>query len=486
MRVPDNSLPELIQSLTRRERKNFKKWALAGGQKPDYLVLFDAIQDQLHQQGKYNETEIIQRFPEYKKHSNFSVKKSDLYDSIIRSIREMGLGKNKALSIEIQEIEIILGKQLYEKALTKIGGAKRRAEKEEKFEELIILLRHEKGCRRFKEDESEYLESIHGIQLEIERIEKLRQNLSHFDAIYEKDYYILSNGFRNTGEYDPDILAKLQEYPLLKSEANAISVRAKRLFYILRRALLTAMGKFTELHIVNAALLKLYAENEFLRDQDYEEFIICHSLQARFLILVGRVEDGLEYARKMLEIPLKQVSHQKKILENYFRVILPLSNDRLIPKLSNLEIEPFIQLIEKGGSQPQSVRQIEHYFWLGKHYLSICEFENAKKWFEKITLQNWGKNRLKIQGITRLLILICYAELNKFDLLELHSGPTLRFLKRNEMFYEIGQEMVRFLRKNYENFHSSSLLPFKTTWAQIFPEPYGHFKKYFDFDKMNW
>ncbi|MCB9235862.1 MAG: hypothetical protein H6581_29710 [Bacteroidia bacterium] len=439
MKTPDSALHEIIHSLSIGERRNFIQWATAQGRVPNYLVLFKAIQAQKN----YNEAQLKEEYPEFRSHSNFSVKKKELFDAILRSLREMGTGKNKPITAEIEEINILMERGQFSKALTKVHYCKNICRERELFHESIILLRLERKCYRNLDDPADYPTTVIRIENEIDQVLKLKENLDLFERAYETDFYVLINSFNTSREIGSALISKLAENPIFQSEEATRSVRALQIFHSVLKVIERSKNDFSAtLHHTNQ-LIGLFESNTFLMEEDFNDYLRCLVNQANLFLYLGETTTAMEVATKIKNLTPPNASFKERIILSYFWVILPASNDNLFPKLRQEEINTLVELILTKQSYFPKATLMHNYYLLGAHHFWNSDFAEARKWFEEITLANWGRTNLTLQGASRLLILFCYYELGKMDLFEINFGPTLRYLKKHQVFSNVAKLILK-------------------------------------------
>lgn len=128
---------QLIKSLTRGEKRNFRMLAqLTSGDKK-YLQLFDTL-DGLDE---YNEAKILKKFrkdPSFEK--QFAYNKNYLYNSILNSLAYFHKGADSELSSLTIQVKILSEKSLFHQAKKLLRKVKEKVIAQERFEELLKLL----------------------------------------------------------------------------------------------------------------------------------------------------------------------------------------------------------------------------------------------------------------------------------------------------------------------------------------------------------
>ena len=138
-----SELFDLIQSLTKSEKRFFKlSSSLQSGDK-NYLKLFD----QIDKQSEYNEDEIKEVFKNESFIKHLPSEKNHLYKVILKSLRSFHSDRSisSVLRQEIKNIEILFQKALYKECGKFITRAKKKAYDHEKFYYLFELISWEKN-----------------------------------------------------------------------------------------------------------------------------------------------------------------------------------------------------------------------------------------------------------------------------------------------------------------------------------------------------
>ncbi|MCB9233301.1 MAG: hypothetical protein H6581_16710 [Bacteroidia bacterium] len=428
------------------ERRNFVQWAKSMGKNPNYLVLFEEILGQ----ETYNEDEIKKKHPGYAQHSNFSEKKKELFNAILRSLREVGVGKSKPITVEIEEITLLIGRYQFQKSITKIGLAKRKAIESEKFDETLILLRLEKRCLKVFEQPNPFQILVYQINKEIQRVKQLRENLEEYESVFETDFYILNNAFNSGRVFDQNLVSNIESNPLFLNPEHALSIRAKVIFFTVGITLKRARQNFKEARDYSNQLIKLFESNPFLAKEYFDDYLRNLFVNANLQFLTGNIPAGMDASLKIKRVNPANKTLKVRSISTYFLAVLPASNEAIIPRIEEQEIKEFASVLEKYRHYYSKERLLGNYFLIGLHYFWQANYRTARTYFEKITLHNWGNAYLKRQGVSKVLGLVCYCLTKEEDLFDLHYEPTVRYLFRNEIFTQVSIPFLRELKKGID------------------------------------
>jgi len=156
MKIPTNNLFELIHSMSAAEKRYFKRHYASD--KNLTTELFDFVNGL----NEYNEEEVKSHFEATKLAKNLKVYKVQLSDTLLKSLISYHAKNSEKSKIRqgLEEIDILLEKQLYDMALSKIRKIKDIAIKKEEIEYLIPILQCELKLHTFFSDTFEKGEQI--------------------------------------------------------------------------------------------------------------------------------------------------------------------------------------------------------------------------------------------------------------------------------------------------------------------------------------
>lgn len=144
----------LIKSLTRTEKSNFKKDAVAfGGKNAKYLLLFEAME----KQKEFDKSALLKKLEDEKLSRNFSMAKSYLYEALLKSlhIHRKTHGYNSVLETLISQAQVLFRKGLFLDSNSIVKKAKQLAYKTDNFQAIIKLIgMQQKMHRRFPFDKN--------------------------------------------------------------------------------------------------------------------------------------------------------------------------------------------------------------------------------------------------------------------------------------------------------------------------------------------
>ena len=229
---PSTELFNLIQSLSKSEKRFFKlSSSLQDGEK-NYLKLFDAIE----KQKSYNEKEIKLLFKAEKFIQHLPSEKNHLYKLILKSLR--GYYSDHSISStlkqDLKNIEILYKKALYKECVKILKRSKKIAVNYEKFYYLFELISWEKLLIEEAYEQGEFNEDLDLlIEEEVTVIEKLR-NLAEYHIIYSKINYIFRSGGFSRSDKERLQVDEIANNHLIKGKNTALSSRAASICYYIQ------------------------------------------------------------------------------------------------------------------------------------------------------------------------------------------------------------------------------------------------------------
>ena len=278
---PSTELFNLIQSLSKSEKRFFKlSSSLQTGEK-NYLKLFDIIE----KQSSYNEETIKKTFSKEKFIKHLPSEKNHLYKLILKSLRGFHADNSisSILKQEIKNVEILYRKALYKECVKFIKRAKKIANDHEKFYYLFELISWEKLLIEEAFEEGEFNKDLDLlIEEEMEVIEKLR-NLAEYHMIYSRINYIFRSGGFSRNENERLEVDKIANHHLIKGKNTALSDRAASICYYIqgfcnatKRDFSTAMTKFqrTKSILDKNPLIKSDLPERYVRT--LKNLVFCH------------------------------------------------------------------------------------------------------------------------------------------------------------------------------------------------------------------
>jgi len=423
---------ELIKSMSATEKRYFivraEKIRNIDGNIPDYYILFQL----LVKREFFNEKEVAQELLKKvgkKSFSNFTVKKNELYDALMKRLKSYHFNKSKKsadyIKVLLQDSNFLFKRGLYQQANKKIRAARKMAEKCGDTLSLIEMNRLER----------EFLRTNRVVKME-KRLEELHQE----EKKLIKDLTVEAE--RNK-DYD-NLLAKLltknrltnkKDVEQLKSEYNHLEkfLDGKDLPIQAERFLLSSLISYYYLLGNNEqadSLMKLvfqWWKNNNLWKEKMPHYYI--SALSNVLSTYNREKNYSEFLKTLEILEKFDINTQhEKTLRFYF-----LMHQRLMYYLNSGLINEACSLskrIEKGlkvnnlseANHIMLINNVVIAHFLNSNFLECIRWIKFYKPFKKM-----ARGKLKIQ-FSQILKLIAYYELGDMNNFDKTYGATLRYL----------------------------------------------------------
>lgn len=446
---PSTELFNLIQSLSKSEKRFFKlSSSLQDGEK-NYLKLFDAIE----KQKSYDEKEIKLLFKAEKFIQHLPSEKNHLYKLILKSLR--GYYSDHSISStlkqDLKNIEILYKKALYKECVKILKRSKKIAVNYEKFYYLFELISWEKLLIEEAYEQGEFNEDLDLlIEEEVTVIEKLR-NLAEYHIIYSKINYIFRSGGFSRSDKERLQVDEIANNHLIKGKNTALSSRAASICYYIQGFCNATKRDF------NTALLK-FQRTKYILDSNP---LIKNDLPWRYVRTLGNIINCLIESNNLIKaqellIELNELNNQKNFKSLDIKVkLFTIYNDaqlaifekkgdfqKALRHIDNMELG-FSDLKNKLNKE----QTIQFYYRISYLYFGSGLYKNALKWVNKILNDNEQILRQDIYSFAKLFNLILHYELNNYDLLDYITKSTLRFLKKSEKNYKSDLVLIKYLKQ---------------------------------------
>jgi len=456
-------LVDLIQSLSKSEKRYFKLMAgLQRGEK-NYLELMNAIA----KQKDYNETQLLKKFKDRSFTKNFGVAKSDLYKLILKSLRQYHSQNSTTSQLTdlLKDIEILYQKGLYEQCQGLIRKGISLAHKSDKFLFKPLFIFWERALNQthyYSFDENTIEQSWKDVK------DALEQGIGYNDywkvsslcfLYYQK--YSLSGD-----KLSKKKLELMQQNPLLEKE-QATSFLARQLFYNTQIFFSQVEGNLEASLVYAKQIVDLFEANPLILKNNLKSYIIvCHNYIS-ILIDVGAYREAKEKIDWLPQILLKYPKqHQKTIEMLVFRyeayLELTIANrtcqfDRVKTKLSR-----FHQQLELFSADIGAFGILKIYYQLSYLYFLMEDYNESQFCCYKI-LQSQGLDWNKESFHINLIYLLAHYELGNVDLQESIGRQLYRMLRTEKNFSDFEHILSSFVRKLPLVYKNKALLKLYTT-----------------------
>jgi hypothetical protein len=444
-----DSLHQLIKSLSKSEKRNFKLYTnrLQGNEDSKFMTLFDVL-DKL---ADYNEEKILQKAQDISK-AQLSNLKAHLYKQILLSLRLQA--SNQDLDIYLREqmdyARLLYNKGLYTQSLKMLDKAKVTAAEFEKNTILLEILEFEKHI------ESQYVtRSIDSTAEEITtkanslnkkiigtnvfsnlgiRLYGLYLRTSHVRN--EKDYLFVSEFFKsNLPAYNLEELSFFEKMYLFQSYVWYN--------YIVQDFLMCYKyaSRWVDLFEENAHLVPVYADLYLkgLHNLLASLFFINH--KQKFAEVLGTLE-------KLKEEEFISSSENNSVLLFQYIYLNKINFHFMNGTFSEgLKVVPEIEVgFERFNKKIDDNRILNFYYKIGCLFFGSGDNEKAIEYLNKVN-SHPSQLRGDLQSFARILNLIAHYEMGNNEMVQYQIRSVYRFLSKLEEMNQVQQYIINFLRK---------------------------------------
>ncbi|MCG8605082.1 hypothetical protein MJD09_08800 [bacterium] len=435
------SLFSLIKSLSKSEKRYFKLFASANGNK-NYLLLFNFIDKQT----EYDEEAVRTHFKDKKFAMQLHVTKNYLASLILKSLRNYYTKISKAAELKdlLRDIEILFTKELYDQchyAIEKALAIAKRYERQHDMLEIYgwkrRLLLERLGREKSQEPINEILEH------EKDALQKLA-SLNEYWSLTINFFEML-----NDNSAGPDLLAT---HPLLKSAEHAATFQARVLYHHILYVKNMVTDNLPEAeHQISDLINYIEQRPEFIK-QDPSSYITAISNKIGICLFTKNLRSVPKLLSKIKAIPatygLKEQSPVTiKLLLRTFNLELELYRDTgEIQRGIALVVEVKKFLEQWRGAIPADYKLLLQYQFAYLYYMN-GDYKNSLYWIKEIIRTNFGTVREDIQSFTLLLNLIVHFELGNITVLKYAVDSCRRFLKKKRNLYRFERLLLSFFSR---------------------------------------
>lgn len=464
-------LHRLIKSLSKGDRRNFKVYARLQDGDKKYVQLFDAI----GKQDVYDEKKLLKQFKGERFTNQFSVAKNYLYNYILKTLHVFQKDPHAELTTLIHQVEILIGKNLFDQAQKLLRKAKHMAERHERFGELLELLYHERQILHQRQKAKEYDVFIEDIQRQEREANAKMQNLMEYFHLYDDVYRLIKKAGSARGEEEGEEVRVILAHEMVASDTAPLSTLAKiKRFQILvdGHRFLHEYKKSLELSV---NLIELYDQNPSIRKENNDKYIKILSNLGNYSFQLGDKAGAVEAMDKLKGLDTFSENEDILVFESYFILKLGYCIDTLDFQEGVKAVEEFeTQLPGLIGKFSKSV-ELTMYYLIGYLYFLGGQPSSALPWVNRILNEPRTELRMDFQCMARLLNLIVHYDLGNRENLGYDINSAYRFISNRNRLFGFERTILKHLRA-LANIHPDQLEvdlldSFKSELGQVFENP---------------
>jgi hypothetical protein len=446
-----DSVFQLIHSLQKSEKRNFKLYVQRNSSSPDLKIVqfFDA----LDKMKEYDEKELINKTVNLKR-EQLSNMKAHLYRQILASLRL--LESNENIDIQLHEqldyARILYNKGLYLQSLKILDRVKENAKAHNQVSFLIEVLFLEKKIEtlhitRSMQDRADALTSeSNDTNVQLVRVTKL-SNL----ALQLYSWYI-KNGHARNNEDEKVVESYFQEH--LAEDVKKPEGFYEKLYYNQSYCWYAFIRQdFLMYYRYTQKWVDLFTDESGMKEIETANYIkgLHNLLNAHFTL---RNYDGFNKALILLEnfrdSEIVKQSNNNRVQVFLYLYVAKISKHFLEGTFKEgLAIVPEItQQLKEFNIYLDHHRVLVFYYKIASLYFGAGDYGTAIDYLNKII--NWKVDlRTDLQCYARLLHLISHYELGNFQLLEYLIKSVYRFMAKMQNLSLVEEEVFKFLRKSF-------------------------------------
>ncbi len=424
--ISKDDLYRLIQSMSKSEKRYFKLDTKKSGEQTNYLRLFDAINDM----ADYDEDKLKKKFQGEKFIKHLSQEKKYLYEAILRSMRNYNSDKSSLAQIKesLLDARYLYDRGLYDQSGKILKKVKKTATQFEDYLALLEIIKVElqlvnESQRKTVEEEIETL-----IKEKDEILLLVQEEFKHLD-IYYRLFTKVAQKFELKDENNHKQLEAIAPFESLASQNPPQSKTAQRRLYQSLANYYQLIGNYDKSHEYHYKVVEWWDDNlESRGEQSYRYLIdLSNYLQTSFYL--GKTE----HVSRLLE-QLDKGKPQNFREESV--IFQKVTMNRLLYHLNHNEFDQALALVPTietglGKYKVNSTSRLVLTINTSILFFVKGQYENCKRWIEKITKMSKSKNRQDLQCLARLLYLVAQYELGEIDTLDSNFRAVQRFFVGN-------------------------------------------------------
>lgn len=424
---------ELVKSMTKSEKRYFKIASELFRSNNLSVKLFD----QLDKMQSYNDVVFYESLKSYGSKNKISSVKSQLFYSILKSLREFHYKKKKRFEVKnlIDFADILFEKGLFEQCRKLLDKAERIADENDYIillDELTIL-----------QNRLAYIEG-NVSQLETQLIKQStkyskarisNQRIAVLEKLFTEIKLIWVKGHRSVQDTNRIEIERIINHDFMRAEFERETVEETYYYHLIRGYYFYLKGEGD---------LCIYHKREVLRISSDEFYKVCDSPRIwltnakSYLAALGHFGTLEEFELSSDEVQ-EQLKHMPfsitsqsfvdnvriLIYENKLNLLF-LKRDFEKAAILAAEHEDFIleisETVEKNDEMAMYYNQFYAFFFNN-------DFKRALKWLNKLLNGQFGQTRMDIQIYGRILNIFLHFELGNYDMIPGLHRRTKRFIE---------------------------------------------------------
>lgn len=433
---------DLIKSMTKSEKRYFKLYASKHVKGTGNCVkLFDAIDAQ----EQYDESEVRKRFRKERFIKQLPVQKNYLYDLLLRSLRAFHTSRTVEMRIKemLHDVEVLFAKGLFDQCHELLARCRQAALRDESYDLLLATLSWEIRLAYTASD----VDALLKLADERESVLLIEQNLAEYFRISLSLLDLeRSNGWLRDARAR-EMLESIMNHPLMLSESNALSFKAKTIFFNSWNVASALNGDRDASYAYARRYLELLDTNPDFVRSNQRSYVTALSNAVSAAFRIRRFEDMWEHLHKLETFATDSTELKARILGSIYHHTLN----------AYLATGDF----EKGAEQIDRIRMsLEAYrehlpastskaitYLMAYVQFGAGRYTEALALLQDILNESRNDTRQDIQKAARILSLIIHHELGNTELIPYIVRSTYRLLSNRDQLDRVDRSVLALLRK---------------------------------------
>lgn len=444
--LPSNDLFDLIQSMTKSEKRHFKLFANQHTKNgtSNYIKLFDAID----QQKAYNEEKLRKKFANEVFGKKIAATKYLLYDTVLKSLRQFNSGKttDQKLSNLMEEVEILYNKGLLRQSKKTLDKAKNIALDADRHFTLHKILSWEKKLVVYLMPSKLKVE-LQKIIIETNQLSNNLNNEIRYQEMLDKITFLHRTCMNPNVPCDTNCLEEIMNSHLMHTEAEALTFKSKIAFHEINSIYFKIHGNHKQAFHSLRNIVALWENNPIktkVFSNDYQRTMIDYINSG---LTAGAQIDYMDLIEDLRKTPT--TGERDKMRREYALSMLEFTYYLHTGQLQ--KCSAMVQVIEKIEEQHNKivdqVQMINAYFNISIYYFLIKDYDKCLDWINQV--QDFDKTGLQpaILAFSKLLQVPAQFELKNFVFLEYQLRTIQRYLTKKQQFGSLESLILRHVKK---------------------------------------
>lgn len=438
----NDTLYQLIQSLSKSQKRYFKLYCGDKEKESNYLKIFETY-DKLKE---FDEKKILKKLKGEKFVKHLASEKNYLYELILKAMRAYSAEKSvdAQLRMQLMDIEFLYQHRLIKQCVKRLQKTMKQAVVSERFNVQLELLNWEVKLQPLILKKGRFREHDEYLQRRVELLAKMEQ-LQRLDSFSSK---LQSCVIKTHDSRDKEIL-DLAKRTFEELEASGVSINMS---WRMKNRYLVACIYYS---MINQQRQKAYQYNLELLNH-YDEQPIFKKIQLKEykgtihnILVMGRMLKDYSLQDHYITIYNELPSYSQTDLIDDFRNV---TASTFLYYLGTCKWKELEELVPKIEASLQSLRTLQQRtrqtisYNLAAYYFVSRNWEKCQELITRIIELN-TEERIDIKRSTRWMEVMCYVETTSDETAHYILQSNYRFIRSKELHQEFDSMIYQFFRK---------------------------------------